>query len=230
MYTTKLTGTPNKLNLYLGVDMTKLKGAPNKLNLYLPDRRMYMTKITDTPNKLNLYLGVDMTKLISAPNKLNLYLPDRRMDMTKLIGAPNKVNLYLHSEARRDAVTTVQSSRQLSYACHIPHRQLDKNVIDLLNIVNASDRSLCLSKQKEEQALLNRWKVLSKICLLHSRVFVKYKFCVTCQSIEYARFEVFTVMKFQVAVFWVVTPSSDVVEYQCFEGLSFLQLLCCDVV
>jgi hypothetical protein len=33
------------------------------------------------------------------------------------------------------------------------------------------------------------------------------------------RLEVFTVMKIQFVVFWVVTPFSDMVRYQCFRGL-----------
>jgi hypothetical protein len=44
-----------------------------------------------------------------------------------------------------------------------------------------------------------------------------------------ARFEVFTEMKINVAVFWVVTPCSGVVGYQCFRG-PCCQLGNCNIV
>jgi hypothetical protein len=40
----------------------------------------------------------------------------------------------------------------------------------------------------------------------------------------YADYEVFAAMKFQVAVFWVVTPYGVVVGYHCFEGPYCLHL------
>jgi len=41
---------------------------------------------------------------------------------------------------------------------------------------------------------------------------------------NYARLEVFTPMKFQVEIFWVVTPFSTVVWYQRFKGPCCLHL------
>jgi hypothetical protein len=42
--------------------------------------------------------------------------------------------------------------------------------------------------------------------------------------LHYMRFDVFTAVKIQVNVFWVVTPYSDVVEHQCFGGPCCLHL------
>jgi hypothetical protein len=39
-----------------------------------------------------------------------------------------------------------------------------------------------------------------------------------CEDPHYARFEVFTVVKIEVEVFWVVTPCSAVAGYQHFRG------------
>jgi len=41
---------------------------------------------------------------------------------------------------------------------------------------------------------------------------------------NYARLEIFTVMKFYVMFFWVITPCSDAVGHQCFRGPCCLYL------
>jgi hypothetical protein len=46
----------------------------------------------------------------------------------------------------------------------------------------------------------------------------------------YARYEVFTAVKIQVDVFWVVTPCSVVVGYRRFRGPCYIHLLGCDAV
>jgi hypothetical protein len=79
---------------------------------------------------------------------------------------------------------------------------------------------------------LNLLKIVPQIVLYHHR---GDKICaVFMSSCSHARVEVFTVMKFQVAIFWVVTLCSDVVGYQCFGGPCCLHLqvvtLCNDVL
>jgi len=40
----------------------------------------------------------------------------------------------------------------------------------------------------------------------------------------FTRFEIFTAMKIQVVILWVMTPCSDVAGYQCFGGNCCLHL------
>jgi hypothetical protein len=59
------------------------------------------------------------------------------------------------------------------------------------------------------------------ITVLHGNIFKYFTFYL---PVPYQRFEVFTAVKIQVEVFWIVTPCRFVVGYQHFRGIRRLRL------